>query len=116
MAVHPRHRNRGVGSRMMAWGMARAASLDLEIFTHATVQGRGLYEKFGLRSIQKIEVDMSRPNARDEWEKLRHELGPLSFWMMWKPAGGGIYVEGERLPWERTREEVERASEADSKT
>lgn len=108
MGVHPAHRKRGVGALMMAWGMERAAALRLEVFTHATADARWLYEKFGLRVIQKVELDMCVADPSDEWEKLRHELGPLSYWLMWKPVAG-TYVEGEALPWERSKEEIEKA-------
>lgn len=81
----------------MEWGISRAAFLKLEVFVHATDNGRWLYEKYGLGIINKLELDMSVANPSDEWEKLRHELGPLSFWLMWKPVEGK-YVEGSKLP------------------
>ncbi|KAI9654795.1 MAG: hypothetical protein M1821_005789 [Bathelium mastoideum] len=105
MSVLPFHRLRGVGHRLMSWGMSRAASLKLEVFTHATSEGRWLYEKFGLRVLNKFELDMNVANPSDEWEKLRHDLGPLSFWVMWKPVEG-VYEEGSPLPWEKVDFEV----------
>ena len=101
MSVHQSHRLRGVGHLLMDWGMSRAADLKLEVFTYATNEGRWLYEKLGLRILNKFELDMSVPNPSDEWEKLRHELGPLSFWVMWKPIEG-VYTEGFVLPWEKS--------------
>ena len=107
-SVHPQHRRRGIGRLLMAWGMEHAAELKLEVFTHATTEGRWRYERFGLRVLHKLELDMIRENPSDEWEKLRHELGPLSFWLVWKPVEG-VYEEGTALGIGKRGQELGRA-------
>ena len=100
MSVLPTHRRRGFASMMTAWGMRQAAALRLEVFMHASDDSRWVYERHGLRVIEKLELDMRRLDASDEWEQLRHNFGPFSYNIMWKPIDG-VYVEGEtRLPWE----------------
>ena len=58
-----------------------------------------LYKKFGLRSIEKIAVDMRVDNPSSIWRRLESDFDPVLIWWMWKPRDG-IYVAGKtELSW-----------------
>ncbi|MCJ1352748.1 MAG: hypothetical protein MMC33_002732 [Icmadophila ericetorum] len=100
MFTHPSHRQKGVGSLLMKYGMDLAAEKNLEVVVEASEDGRWLYDKFGLRSLGKEVFDTSKKNPSDLWRKLAHEFGYVAHYWMWKPKEG-VYVEGvTKCPWE----------------
>ena len=104
MGVHPEHRKRGVGKTLMTWGINKARELNLESFIEASESGRYLYEQFGYRVLLKIAVDPVKRNPSDEWRKLTHELTPLQFYAMWRPANGTFEEAESKTLWEFMRQ------------
>lgn len=100
MSVHPKHRRRGIGSTLMTWGIGKAQQLGIESFIEASESGRFLYEKFGYRVLFKIAFDSSKVDPSDEWRKLEHELTPIAFYAMWRPAGGAFEDDKTEAQWE----------------
>lgn len=100
MSVHPKHRRRGVGSTLMTWGIKKAQELGLESFIEASENGRFLYEKFGYSVLFKIAFDSSKADPSDEWRKLEHELTPIIFYAMWRPAGHALDDGKTEMQWE----------------
>ena len=101
MFVHPSHRRRGAGKMFMKWGMDMAREKSLETFIEATDSGKPLYESFGLKVMYVGHLDAGgEREPSDEWRKMTHELLPLHWFFMWKPAEG-VYEEGRTVvPWE----------------
>ena len=101
MAVDPAHRSRGVGRMLMDWGIEQARERNIESVLEATEGGQPLYAKYGYGVLHKLALNTAKPDASDMWRKLQHELGPFTWYVMWRPASGA-YEEGKTaLPWER---------------
>ncbi|KAF7900012.1 hypothetical protein EAF00_004348 [Botryotinia globosa] len=99
MFTYTNQRNKGYGSMLMQWGMERAERMGVEVVVEFSEMGYSLYKKFGLRSIEKIAVDMRVEIPTNTWGRLESDFGPVLIWWMWKPRDG-IYVAGKtELPW-----------------
>ena len=83
----------------MSWGVDKARKLGIESFIEASASGRFLYEHFGYRVLFKVSFDASKTDPSDEWRKLEHELGPVVFYAMWRPATGVFEAGKTILPW-----------------
>jgi hypothetical protein len=86
----------------MKVGILRADDLNLESWMEASTMGKPLYEKFGFHLLFKLDFDIERPDAGDEWRKCAHELTPPPIFIMWRPKRGQWKCEsGEdvKLPW-----------------
>lgn len=51
LVVDPAHQRRGLGSRLVEWGLARADELGVEAFLTASPFGKPLYEKQGFQVV-----------------------------------------------------------------
>jgi len=58
LAVLPEYQRKGVGSKLMAWGLQRADDLGFNVFVEASPMGRGLYEKSGFVFQGDITIDV----------------------------------------------------------
>ncbi|KAJ5555760.1 hypothetical protein N7535_008193 [Penicillium sp. DV-2018c] len=56
LGVHPSQKGRGLGSKLLRWGLERADAEGLEVYLSASPEGRPMYEKYGFRA-----VDTSMP-------------------------------------------------------
>ncbi|PYI11678.1 hypothetical protein BO78DRAFT_303362 [Aspergillus sclerotiicarbonarius CBS 121057] len=56
LGTRPEFNGRGIGSRLLRWGLDRADTAGVETFLASTPQGRGLYERYGLRVVREYEV------------------------------------------------------------
>ncbi|KAK1830647.1 puromycin N-acetyltransferase [Podospora conica] len=68
LTVDPDHHRRGVGGKLLRWGMEQAVAEGRQAFIHATPEGKHLYEKFGFKSLGNFDV-----------AGLRHDC------MLWSP-------------------------------
>ncbi|MCJ1271667.1 hypothetical protein MMC22_011572 [Lobaria immixta] len=100
MSVHPKHRRRGIGSTLMTWGIGKAQELGIESFIEASASGRFLYERFGYSVLFKIAFDSSKADPSDEWRKLEHELTPIMFYAMWRPARNALEDRKTEMQWD----------------
>ena len=78
----------------MDWGLNRIDSLKLESFIEATGSGKHLYEKYGFQAVKEVNVRIGRPDAGEEWHRLKDRLLPIGYTAMWRPVNG-IWKEGE---------------------
>ncbi|CAG8362578.1 unnamed protein product [Penicillium salamii] len=53
VAVHPEYQGKGVGARLMKWGMDVAEELNLPIYLESTVEGVPLYKKLGFETLSE---------------------------------------------------------------
>ncbi|EMR70222.1 putative gnat family protein [Eutypa lata UCREL1] len=98
--THPDYRRRGVGQQVMDWGMKKADELGLEFFLDATPPGRPLYEANGFIYAEENVTAPTTDNPDERWKETEEKVGPFTFWLMWRPAGGR-YEEGKTIkPWE----------------
>lgn len=100
ISVHPSYRRRGIAQQFLDWGMRKSDEMGIEFFLDATPVGKPLYDKNGFVCV-KENVIIPQTDAPDEaWKKTEAKVGPVTFWPMWRPAGG--YVEGKTIkPWEQ---------------
>lgn len=56
LAVDPAFARRGLGAKLLKWGLDRADERRLITFISASPAGRGLYEKHGCRALNSYEV------------------------------------------------------------
>ena len=95
MAVRPQWRQRGLGARLMQWGLAQADRLDLEMYIEASPLGRLLYQACGFDIIEEHSLKSNAPadilsdsSKAEEWHALqRHYLPhPYMFYSMRRPV------------------------------
>ncbi|KAJ5561976.1 hypothetical protein N7535_003561 [Penicillium sp. DV-2018c] len=53
VAVHPDYQGKGVGARLMQWGVDVAEQLSLPIYLESTVEGVPLYRKLGFQTLSE---------------------------------------------------------------
>lgn len=59
MVVKPEWQRRGIGSRLLTWGIKQADGLGLPCWLNASPQGLGLYLKHGWREAETLTFDLS---------------------------------------------------------
>ena len=64
MFVHRKHGRRGAGALMMEWGMDKAKEKKIETFVEATDMGKSRYERFGLREMYVVAIQIRAKNGR----------------------------------------------------
>lgn len=57
LSVHPSYQRRGIGKKLMQWGVQQAENERVPICLEATASGRGLYEQFGIQVVRVVKVD-----------------------------------------------------------
>lgn len=68
LGVDPHHQRRGVGKRLVRWGLEQAAAEGQRVFLIATPEGKLLYESLGFQVLGAIET-----------------LGLVHYSMLWAP-------------------------------
>lgn len=79
----PAARRRGAASMSLQWGVDKADEMDVEAFIEATVEGAQLYERFGFRTVEVVDLkrDGKEVEGDEEWKSLEREY-PLKYrWM-----------------------------------
>ncbi|KAJ5463671.1 hypothetical protein N7475_008615 [Penicillium sp. IBT 31633x] len=51
LGVHPSQQGRGLGSKLLKWGLVRADAEGVEVYLSASPEGKPLYEKNGFRGV-----------------------------------------------------------------
>ncbi|KAH8428432.1 GNAT family N-acetyltransferase [Aspergillus melleus] len=57
LATHPSSQGKGIGTKLLQWGMERADERDARIYLEATMDGYPLYVKHGWREVEKLVLD-----------------------------------------------------------
>lgn len=105
--THPDFRRRGVGDLFLEWGTKKAEELGVEMWLDATIHGVPLYKKHGFEVVSENNLNPQTETPDDEWRKIKEELMPMNFWVMWRPVGGK-YEDGKTIrPWEQEDERQE---------
>ncbi|KAH8925428.1 acyl-CoA N-acyltransferase [Atractiella rhizophila] len=66
LCISPSHQRKGLGSKMMAWGMDRAKSEEISVRLHCTPEGKKLYSSLGFRTVDVLRRSDADPEARME--------------------------------------------------
>ncbi|PWY94580.1 acyl-CoA N-acyltransferase [Aspergillus sclerotioniger CBS 115572] len=56
LGTRPEFNGKGIGSRLLRWGLERADAAGVDTFLSSTPQGRRLYERYGFRMVHEYEV------------------------------------------------------------
>ncbi|KAI0151728.1 hypothetical protein GGR57DRAFT_470256 [Xylariaceae sp. FL1272] len=98
----PTYRRRGIGQRLMSWGVDRANQLGLEMFIDASPLGKLLYEANGFTTVVVNKIVPDAESKDEAWREMEERVGLVTIYLMWRPAGEP-YMEGKTVfPWECT--------------
>ncbi|KAH7253173.1 hypothetical protein FSOLCH5_013968 [Fusarium solani] len=98
--THPDYRRQGVADMILNWGKKKADKMGVEMWLDATELGVPVYKKHGFTVVNVNRLQPTKAEPGEEWMEIEKELQPMTFWQMWRPAGGD-YVEGKSIkPWE----------------
>ncbi|KAJ5641379.1 hypothetical protein N7490_005379 [Penicillium lividum] len=68
LGVHPSYQGRGLASKLLKWGLARADEEGVEVYLSSSPDGKPMYEKNGFQSYESfspfpgyVQVNMIRP-------------------------------------------------------
>jgi GNAT superfamily N-acetyltransferase len=68
--VKPEHQRKGLGGRLVQWGIDLANEKGLSVYVESTEEGQGLYEKFGIKVVERVDVDLSLWGGNPgEWDR-----------------------------------------------
>lgn len=98
--THPDYRRQGVADLILNWGKKKADEMGVEMWLDATELGVPVYKKHGFTVVNVNRLQPIKTEPGEDWKEIERELQPMTFWQMWRPAGGD-YVEGKSVkPWE----------------
>lgn len=71
-AVDPNHQKKGIGGKLVDWGVQKATEMGVDAVVESSIQGRGLYQKHGFIFVREVEVDAGdhfsdHPKASFDW-------------------------------------------------
>lgn len=61
LVVLPSFQNRGIGTRLLRWGLEHADQFDVKAWIDASPAGLGLYQKLGWEEVGRLVVEL------EEW-------------------------------------------------
>ncbi|KAI0484976.1 acyl-CoA N-acyltransferase [Xylariaceae sp. FL0804] len=97
--THPDWRRRGIGQKLLNWGIKKADDMGVEMFLDSTVEGKPLYEANKFHVVEKTVIVPQNDNPDEGWKKAEEKIGHSTWWLMWRPVMGQ-YTEGESVkPW-----------------
>lgn len=73
LAVHPNHQRKGIGRKLIQWGLDEADRLGLIAYLEASADGVRLYEQTGFEKVKDVYMDL-RPFGVEEDMPIRVSL------------------------------------------
>ncbi|KAK5166502.1 uncharacterized protein LTR77_008045 [Saxophila tyrrhenica] len=67
VATSPTHQGKGVGSKLMRWGLERADAQGMEAYLEASPEAVPLYEKLGFREADRIDTLIRNERVEGVW-------------------------------------------------
>jgi GNAT superfamily N-acetyltransferase len=77
--VRPEFQRKGLGGRLVEWGLQKAEERGLQVYIESTEKGLGLYLKYGMTEVDRVDVDLEPWGAKNgEWNRyaLLHKPAP----------------------------------------
>ncbi|KAH7093242.1 acyl-CoA N-acyltransferase [Paraphoma chrysanthemicola] len=84
IAVHPSHQRKGVGQKLLNYGISIAQQTKLPIYIESSRDGIRLYEKMGCRRIRRRSRPQARPSTIEHCGKYKVDEAAL---FVWFPSG-----------------------------
>jgi GNAT superfamily N-acetyltransferase len=60
LAVDPEFQRKGIGKKLLEWGLEKADAEGVQCWIDASPAGKGLYEKMGWREVDVVDVDLGK--------------------------------------------------------
>lgn len=54
LGVHPSYQGKGLASKLLKWGLARADEESVEVFLCSSPEGKAMYEKNGFKAYESF--------------------------------------------------------------
>ena len=88
LATDPRFQRRGIGTKLLQWGIDKADAGDLPCWTHASPASYTLYERVGFQEVGKSDYDLDEyaPGGRGG----NRGWGRYTFRYMLRPSRGSV--------------------------
>ncbi|KAK0128243.1 hypothetical protein ONS95_000220 [Cadophora gregata] len=77
LVVDPEFQRHGIGKRLLEWGLKLVDDEGLETYIDASPEGRGLYEKLGWKTINVLDMDLSKWGGKDERSTAYSMIRPI---------------------------------------
>ncbi|KAH7083050.1 acyl-CoA N-acyltransferase [Paraphoma chrysanthemicola] len=84
IAVHPAHQRKGVGQKLLNYGIGIAQQARLPVYIESSRDGIRLYEKMGCRRIKRPSRPQARPSTMEHCGKDKVDEAAL---FVWFPSG-----------------------------
>ena len=55
---------------LMRWGLAKQKEIKVPGFIHATIQGYGLYIKYGFEQVERFEIDLTELGGQGSYSSI----------------------------------------------
>ncbi|KAF2759349.1 acyl-CoA N-acyltransferase [Pseudovirgaria hyperparasitica] len=101
LAVHPQAQRRGIGSRLLEWGMQTAERESVPVVLESAPPARALYERAGLKVFEEIEVEGIEPGYAMLWEPDRIK----GTWLTMDDKGNTV-LRGQKLKAQEREEKM----------
>jgi len=60
LTVLPEYQRKGIGQKLLEWGLRQADEAGIECWIDASPEGLGLYKKNGWREVGKVDIDLAK--------------------------------------------------------
>jgi GNAT superfamily N-acetyltransferase len=77
--VRPEFQRKGLGGRLVEWGLRKAEKKGLQVYIEATEMGLPVYLRYGMVEVDRVDVDLEPYGATNgEWNRyaLLHKPAP----------------------------------------
>lgn len=103
MCVLPEKQRRGIGAKLMEWGLQQMNDQDLEGFVEASVRGRLLYLQHGFIDVASVRVSMDHPDLprSEAWREFESKNLPVGYMAMWRPRQGRLDATEAKKAWQQ---------------
>ncbi|MCJ1236240.1 hypothetical protein MMC14_004218 [Varicellaria rhodocarpa] len=58
--THPKYERRGIGSRLVRWGIDKSEESEIPLYLESTEIGAPLYERFGFTEVDRLTLDVEK--------------------------------------------------------
>lgn len=65
LVVLPPYQGKGIGTRLLRWGLEQADHLGVKVWIDASPAGLGLYKKLGWKEVSKLQIELKEWGGRE---------------------------------------------------
>lgn len=79
VGTEPKHQDRGAGTMLTKWGLAKAEEDNLPVYLESTIEASSLYRRLGFVSLDGLSISLPG-NRPDDGPDIYEEVGMLKTW------------------------------------